>query len=180
MKPVILGIIVVLALVVTGYLFWGSPAAAPEAPTAKDMNLYANGTYGLSFSYPENYILSEQEAGPGHYAITLILEEDAVPVVNGEGPTAITFDIYDHKEGGTLSDWLTRQESNFQISDGTYASTTVGDVEAVHYGWSGLYEGETTAFMHEGKVIAASVTYRSPSDEIRNVYEAVLESLTLR
>jgi len=180
MKPIILGIVLVLAVAVTGYLFFISPAT-PEVAHTPSMNLYANGTYGISFSYPENYVLSEQEYAQDHYVITLIREEDAVPVIGaGEGPTAITFEIYGQEEGATLSDWLSDPRSNFQLGDGTYASTTVSGNDAVHYGWSGLYEGETTAFLHEGNLIAVSVTYMSPSDPIRATYDAVLASLTLR
>ncbi len=181
MKPVVLGIVIALALSAAAYLFLSAPAPLPETPSAVGTSLYANGTYGVSFAYPAGYLLSEGETGEGSYAVTLIREEDAVPVIGaGEGPTAVTLEFVPASEDFTLSDWLASPRSNFHLSDGTYASTTAAGKEAVHYGWSGLYEGETTAFLHEDWVVAVSVTYFSPADPIRSAYEQILETLRVR
>jgi hypothetical protein len=176
MKPALLGLIAGIAVLVAGYFFMGLMFVPIASPTPTS-NTYANDRFGISFTYPEGYILSEKSVATDHYAIALIREEDAVPVVaGGEGPTAVTIEVYNAEEG-SLVDFLARPESNFQISDGTYASMTVAGLDALSYGWSGLYEGETTAFIRNNYVFAVSVTYRSPSDPIRAAYEEVLSSL---
>lgn len=145
---------------------------------------YANERYGISFSYPEEYIIDEGERGDAegdHYAIVLNRKIDLPPPQNGEGPTGISIDIYRNADHPTLLSWLTAANaSNFQLSDGAYASTSVGGISAAHYRWSGLYEGETTAFLHKEYVFAVSVTYLSPEDSHRDVYGELLDSLSLR
>jgi hypothetical protein len=181
MKSIGTGIAVALALLAAGYLFIANPVVAPLAPSQSAGQTYANDTYGVSFSYPEGYVLSEEMGGEGLYVVRLIREEDAVPVVaGGEGPTAITLEIAPVEDDLTLEGWLTSPASNFQISNGTYSSHEVEGLSAVHYSWSGLYEGETTALLHEGHVVALSVTYMSPADPIRAAYDEVLSTLRLR
>ena len=169
------GIVVILALVVAGA--WFLSRSEPAAPAPVVMNTYQNQRFGVAFEYPAGYVLSEGQREDGHYAITLVRQEDAVPSENSEGPTAITFDFYAYE--GALSEWLATSSSNYQLGDGTYLETTAGAAPAVRYGWSGLYEGETTAVLHEGTVVAISTTYLTPTDAIRSDYEAVLASLTL-
>ena len=180
MKPTILGIIIVLALIGAGAIFYGGSAFSPE-PASPVVQTYSNDAYGMSFSYPVGYLLTE-ESGEGSYHITLIREEDAVPVVaGGEGPTAITIDIYDLDEGANAVDWMTSSpNSNFGLGPKTYEGRAVSGIDAAQYAWSGLYEGMTTALSHEGRVYAISVTYLSPTDAIRTAYEEVLDSFYLR
>lgn len=145
---------------------------------------YHNSVYGISFSYPKGYVLSEGERGNAeraHYAIVLIAETDAAPPVNGEGPTAITIDIYQNNlDKQSLLGWLKGTAvSNFKLGDGTYVTTTVQGKEAVAYRWSGLYEGETTAFLHKENVIAASVTWLTPEDKIVANYRELISSVRL-
>ena len=177
MKPAVLGIVIILALLITGAFFYGGNLLMPPQQEATNQNLYANGVYGIAFQYPSRYLLAEQEVEAGHYTITLIEEADAVLPENGEGPTAITIDIYEGND--LLTDWLATANSNFNLGDGTHASTSVSGTEALSYRWSGLYEGETTAFLHNGNVIAVSVTYMSREDTIRADYYALLASLNL-
>lgn len=177
MKPAVLGIVIILALLITGAFFYGGNLLMPPQQQASDQNIYANGVYGITFQYPSRYLLVEQEVATGHYAITLIEETNATLPENGEGPTAITIDIYEGND--SLTEWLATNESNFGLGDGTHASTSVSGAEALSYRWSGLYEGETTAFLHNGNVIAISVTYMSREDTIRADYYALLATLNL-
>lgn len=182
MKPTVLGIVIVLALLAAGAIFFASDALAP-AETAAVEQTYANDLLGISFSYPTGYLLSESSATEGaneRYTITIIADEDAVPRVNSEGPTAITIEAYSYAEPVTLSVWLTKNESNVALGDGQLSSTTVDGAEAVRYDWSGLYEGETTAFVVGSRVVAVSVTYQSPADRIYEDYLMVLSSLRIR
>ncbi len=141
---------------------------------------YENGTFGISFAYPEGYVLNEAARADGHHGIVLLRMQDSEIPVNGEGPPSISVDIRPSNEQ-TLSGWIRNApESNFALSpDGTTSPTTVGGTEALSYRWSGLYEGETTAFLHEGNVIAVSVAWLAPEDPQVGAYRALLASFTL-
>lgn len=145
---------------------------------------YNNSAYNISFTYPDGYVLTEGErgdAGGGHYVITLVRKEDASPRENSEGPTTITIDVYHGAVAqAPLLRWLSESNaSNFKLSNGTYASTTVAGREAISYRWSGLYEGETTAFRNGGNIVTLSVTWMTPEDTNIPVYRELLRSLRL-
>jgi hypothetical protein len=161
------------------------PVDGTPTATSSDMQTYDNAARGISFVYPEGYVVSEEERGTGergHYSIMLVRDEDRVPPVNGEGPTAITFDIYQNNiDKQSLVTWLNNSSaSNFKLSNGAYASTTVAGQPAVTYAWSGLYEGKTVAFLHKDSIVALSVTYMNPDDSNLGVYDIVRTSLKLK
>ena len=144
---------------------------------------YRNNTYGIAFQYPERYVMEENSAVDGNgysmHWITLFRSQDFPLPQNGERPPEITITIIEMK-GQSLFEWLKKGNSNYSPEDGmssALASTTVSGVEAVHYTWSGLYEGETTAFMHGDDVVDVSVMYVSPEDENVAVYRNLLQSL---
>lgn len=154
-------------------------------PSQENGHRYVNDTYGIAFHYPSGYVLEEGEKGDRaerHYAIVLTRQEDASPRENGEGPPTISIDIYqDHPDHQTLSEWLKdNNTSNFKLSDGTYVFTEINGTEAASYRWSGLYEGETTALLHKGNVVAFTVTYLTPEDAHLNVYRELQSSVELK
>ena len=53
----------------------------------------------------------------------------------------------------------------------------VGGETAYTYTWSGLYEGRTTAIARGDTIVAISVTYMDPSDDILVAYDDVVSSL---
>lgn len=181
MKSTVLGIVIVLSLLAAGAIFYASPLQRNDAQPV--VQSYANDALGITFTYPLGYVLNEKAIGTplqAHYAITLVRQEDTAVSVNGEGPTTITLDFYQNNANNeTLNNWLATDQSNFKLGDGTLASTSVDGTEAVRYMWSGLYQGESTAFLHNGNAVVVSVTYNAPSDTIRSDYEAVLSSLKL-
>lgn len=182
-------IIWVLVVVVLGAgIYWISTTQKAVAPvvvdSATEKITYSNSVYGISFTYPKGYVLTEGERGNAEraqYSIVLVAEADAMPPIDGEGPTAITVDIYQNNlDQLSLLDWLNGTAvSNFKLGDGTYSSTTVNGTEAVSYNWSGLYEGETTAFLHAGNIVVVSMTRLTPQDVIITDYRALLSSIEL-
>jgi hypothetical protein len=183
MKGPIIGIVIVLALLATGAIFLAGSAFQEEQQVPL-VQTYANDLFGISFTYPAGYVLAEAEVGTverPHYVITIIQEEDAVPRVNSEGPTAIRLNFYQNTTRPlTIPEWLATDESNFNLGNGMTASTSLDGTDAVSYQWSGLYQGETMAFLHNGWIVAASVTYTSPADQIYTDYQMLLSSLVLR
>lgn len=176
-------IIAIIALAIGAYYFFKrSDMVVPrENIVASDSASYANAEYGISFEYPEGYVVTDGlvEGETGRYVITLVRSEDSGPRENGEGPTAVTIDIYSNAATTSLAEWLETPASNLGLSNGTYASTTVDGIEAVNYRWSGLYEGETTAFLHDDRIIAVSVTYLTIEDENIGTYQDILRSMQI-
>lgn len=180
MKGEVLGIVIVLAVLSAGAIFFAGNLVAPPTPTLQS---YENDAYGTSFSYPTGYILSEKDVDltqiPPFHEVTIISHEDAVPRLNSEGPTDITVDFY--TATSTLEQWIASPLSNFGLGgDGRIATTTIEGDPAVSYTWSGLYDGNTVAILHNGKIITLSVTYFSTTDDIVAAYETVLQTLQLR
>lgn len=178
MKKLPLALAVLVLIILAVLVYRETTTESPQASHA-----YTSEIYAFSFSYPEGYVLSEREVGNAHrahYAITLTRAEDVAVPEGGEGPTGITIDVYQNNlDQQTLLAWLTGgNDSNYKLGDGTYASTTVDDTEAIRYSWSGLYEGETTAFRHAGGIVAVTVTRLAPDDHTET-YESVLASFEL-
>lgn len=175
---VVLGILLVAILIAVGYLF------LREAPAVTGMTSYENPAYGIAFTYPDTYVLSEAERGGGvrgHYVITLIAASEGLPPENGEGPTAITIELYQNNlDQNTLIEWVSgTNAANFKLSDGTFKERTISGERALQNDWSGLYEGKTTMFLHEQSAVAVTVTYLTPEDAILDDYERVLSSIEL-
>jgi len=178
-------LVVVLALIGIGY--YAENYAAPDG-----MKLYNSDKYKISFSYPETYFVTEGIA-PGsalreHVSVMLVEDTEfnrklmAGEIEGTEGPIAITFDMYQNNtDKQSLLGWMNNASvSNFKLSNGTHTLTSVAGAEAVKYIWDGLYQGDTTAFIHGDYIVAASVTYLTPEDQIRKDYEEVLKTVKLK
>lgn len=183
-KPLRTLILIVLALVVVGavsYVLFAKKVFSPTEPLLPGAGTasqrYTNSEYDFRFGYPEGYVLTERSE-EDRYTITLVHTEDAVPPEGGEGPTAITIDVYQRDPSTqSLLDWMTTTSaSNYQLGSRAYTQTTVAGESAYEYTWSGLYEGKTTVLLHNDAVIAISVTWMTPQDEILDEYEQVLRS----
>ncbi len=176
--------IVLVILIAVGVWVYVDTPADSVLPSAKTE--YVNETYGISFEYPETYVLTEAERGNaqrGLYVLTLMRSADLPPPVGGEGPPAVDISIYQNNlDQLSLDTWLrSTNASNFKLSTNGYvASTTVDGIEAIAYSWSGLYNATTTAFIHRDAIIAVSGMHLMPDDEIIGTYEELLESLELR
>src|SRR3989344_9293164 len=178
-KGAIIGILLVLLGV--GF-FLLQQNRGNEIPTQGN---YSNATYGISFTYPEGYVIGEVEA-PGseihtHHSIVSMQKEHLPLPENGEGPPAITIDIYqndiDHQ--GT-EEWIRNtSESNFKLSEGRLATTTISGFPALSYRWSGLYEGTTIAVARPRFVYVFTVTYGELGAPIVQDFVAIRDSIQL-
>ena len=182
MKMIPSALVFLIILGVGVYVFMSEPWQRPAPPSST----YANSVYGISFSYPAGCVLDEREAGNGErsrYVITLISGEALANIPqDGEGPPAITIDIFQNNlDKQKVEEWIRGNSfSNFKLSpDDALASTTVAGRDAYAYTWDGLYRGESTVFAHKDNIIMASVTYLSPEDAIRPDFFQILASLAL-
>jgi len=158
----------------------------PEQPTPA-LVTYSNATLGITFQYPQDYVMKEVDLSDlfkKHSEISLTPAADVVPsgtsTPAGEAPPGITIDAYQNDARVSLNAWLEASSSNYYLGGSGLASTTVGSEEALQYHWSGLYEAETTAFLHRGNIVAITVTYISPEDANVAVYRQLLQTLQMQ
>jgi hypothetical protein len=175
-------IIIIIAAIIIGaaaYVVFGLEK------TPADSKRYENKEYGISFYYPKGYTLIEGEIGNaerGHYVVAIVSDADAVPRENSEGPVATSIDIYQNNiDKQSTAEWLKNTNfSNFKLSDGTYASTTLSKKDAIKYRWSGLYEAETNVVLHKDNIVALTITYITPQDSIFKVYNQIVNSIKFK
>lgn len=186
MKWLVTAVVLALGLAAYLYLF---PASNSEVETPK-MNTYSDANFGVSFTYPDTYVLSETDTQSSQDAsgrIATIVLVDKVAAANipeaGEGPTSITFDIYVANPLFTSLDaWIRgSQQSNFQLSrDSVISPASIAGIEALSYTWDGLYMGRSVALPHGEEILVASVTSLTPNDVILSDFEAILATLVLK
>lgn len=183
MKGKRIGLIAVLILVLLAlaafFMFRGGGAQSGPKPTKN----YFNEEYGITFDYPEGYLLSERDldgsAQRKRHVVTLIREEDAPAPTDGEGPPAITLMLVQNNiDKQTTRQWVEGSaDSNFKQSpDQGTASVKVGGMDGLVYRWDGLYQGETTAAAGSKWIYAFSVTFENEDDEIVADYRTVINS----
>ena len=171
-------LIIAAALIAGFFIYRGLPGQTMAGKT------YESTTYGISFTYPETYTLQERNITEGtpHYSVTLVDTDDLTGVPEGgEGPTAMSFDIYP-AGGKDTETWIEQsQASNFNLSvDKVMHDATVGGMPAVAYTWDGLYRGNSFVFAHKGNIIMASATYMTTDDQILKDFTNVLKSVSLK
>lgn len=180
-------IIVALALtmIILGIVFISRYQNEPETK----LKHHTLSEAGISFNYPANYFLEVKDTGsPQRKRTNIILTEDTEEnrlVREGkssprEGPTAITVDIFQNIEQATPESWVRgNSNSNFKQAYGEPTIFTYKDRDAVSYRWSGLYEGQSVVFAHDGNIIMASVTFITDHETIVRDFENLLESVEL-
>jgi hypothetical protein len=132
---------------------------------------YENPTYGVTFSYPNNYTLTETDASGNQKGTIVTLTEKTIHVpLGGEQATGITVSMLSGTGTTTskdpLSQWVkTSPYSNWSVAkQDTPGTTTVSDKVAELYTWDGLYQGTSVALLHAGNIILFSVTYDGEAD----------------
>lgn len=168
--------VVILAIAFGVWWFLGGTAQAP----VETGNTYASPAHGISFSYPDGYVLEERDEAGAH-VITLINESNLPLPEGGEGPTSITVQIIPNTENQTTEEWIRSSPlSNFRLSGGTPAEVLVGTQSALAFAWDGLYPGTTIAQARGGKIYAFSVTHLTVEDPIRTHFAQVVASATFQ
>jgi hypothetical protein len=163
-----ISVIIFIAIILLGFYLY-------KRGSEPNLLTYTNTTYGISFTYPDNYELTEHtvtEGQPG--TIVTITDRGITMPENGEGPTAITVAMYDGAQATTtLPVWIkTSPYSNFSLARQAEPGVTqVAGQNGYLYTWDGLYQGTTVVTEHENNIIMFSVTYEGESDlEKRNVF----------
>jgi hypothetical protein len=178
----------VLALFAGGAYAYFARDVSTENPrvSSGQLQTYVNTDYGTSFQYPENYVVEGRNTGNGErerYTVTLMDRAAAENIPqNGEGPTAITVDIFQNDlDEQTPENWIkNNNNSNYKLSpDGVLTPTAVDGSPAFAYGWDGLYLGNSIVFSHSGNIVMLSVTFLTPDDVILGDFAVVVASMQL-
>jgi len=185
----ILTILAVIALLVAGnyiYAKMNNTVATPDTNGQSALGTYHSATYGISFQYPDSYVLAERESGNGERAqhtITLMDKTAAANIpVGGEGPPAITIDIFQNNlEKQTVENWINNSSaSNYKLSpDGTLTQASVAGAPALAYGWDGLYRGASIVFAHKQNIVMLSMTSLTAEDQIIFDFANLVASMRL-
>lgn len=137
---------------------------------------------GYSFMYPSTYELSSRTEGTAErqWDVLLLLPAGYVPPQGGEGPPTISVGVFPNPEGLPLEAWVRGDaRSNWKMIVDERASrpATVGGEPAVWYHYSGLYEVDSVAVAHGGKILLFSGDWLNPSDQIRADFNALLNTV---
>jgi hypothetical protein len=181
---------IILGVVIIGFGIYKYISRAPSIDAgaistepAPDMRFTAK-NYGFAYTIPGDYVQLEGEKGTPaqtHYAYIMVNRKDVKPVQNGEGPRTISIDVLGNPKKLTLDQWFkTSTTSNSNLAKAPYATTTVFGKDAIVYKWSGLYEGETIAFIHKENIVMMSVTYLTPEDRNISAFKSIVASLELQ
>lgn len=136
---------------------------------------------GVSFAYPDTYELSSRTEGTAErrWDVLLLVPAGYAAPQGGEGPPAISMDVFPNPEGLSLRQWVQGDaRSNYKLSaDGAITAGKVGGEEALFYTHSGLYEADAAAVMHGGKVFLFEAGSMSPDDAIRSDFSNLLKTV---
>ncbi|MBP7770646.1 MAG: hypothetical protein KA066_01895 [Candidatus Pacebacteria bacterium] len=178
----------VVAVFATGayFLLSNSTASLPGDTAATTTPQTALEQYssedGYSFMYPNTYELSSRTEGNAErqWDVLVLLPKGYVPPQNGEGPPAISLSVFSNTEGLSLDAWVQGDaRSNWKLIVDERASRpmTVGGEPALWYHYSGLYEVDSVAVAHGGKIFLFSGDWLDPSDQIRADFNNLIKTV---
>lgn len=179
----VITVTVIIVAIAAGLYFFPKRSGAPVA-----LETYANDVYGITFDYPKTYDLTEtskrEEEGGSGVVVTLTDKGITLPR-NGEGPTAITVEMYDNTavkdlKVNPVEAWiLNSTSSNFRLSgQDKPGETRIGSKDALLYTWDGLYQGTSVVTEHNDNIIMFTVTYDGDTDlKKREDFAKILESV---
>lgn len=179
-KNILIGLGVLLVVIGGTYLaFFRDKSGEDINPADFRENTYISSEYGFSFTKPEGYnIVEATSPSDRRHSIVMSRMQDSNIPENGEGPTAISVDIFPNPQASNASSWVRANTiSNFNLSTTPLKETSVSGIPAISYSWDGLYQGRSVAFMHKGNLILISGTYNVVEDEIYQAFDKVIESM---
>ena len=190
----ILALIAVLAVIGSAaYLMLqpgtDSSAIGEHETDTSRLQSYDNPTYGVSFSYPDSYVLTERDepglAQQSRHVITLMDKTAAANIPeNGEGPTTISIEVFESAaiDSRSVEQWIKNTNAtNFNLSPNqTLSQTTVAGVQGLSHAWDGLYSGESTVIVHKDNMLVFSVSFMARTDSIRSDFTELLRTVQLR
>lgn len=178
-----LSILLAVLVILIGLVVYMAPRVSQQADSssASAWQEFGMPAYdGLHFWYPPTLNLATRDFGNGErgHMQVVLTEKTAVYPQDGEGPPAISIDIFQNMEGNTTGQWVQGMSySNFKLSDGDLSPVEIGDETGLTYSWSGLYEGRSVVVARKDYVFMLSVTYLTPNDTLIQNFEDILKTV---
>lgn len=166
-----------------------------ESSVRNGLKEYRSDLFGVSFSYPERYLLFETKGegaeGKEYYVVTLVPDSPFIrDLMKGvpydtEGPPSIHFSFYrERSRSVSLEAWIRANwQSNFDSSDpaqsGVLTPTAVAGIPALSYHYEGLYSVDVVAFVYGEWIVIAGVDDAAcAGDHMRDDFTSTLASLS--
>lgn len=185
-RIIIIGIVAVIALAAGAYLLL-SPSETPNqagAGSPATRTEHADPALGLSFSYPNNYVLEEREGTNPMKSIILMKREDVEgmrtnPPIGGEGPAVISIHVFpnEKKQFPVAFAMEHTDYSAYNLKTGNDEERVVGGANALLYSADGLYPARYAVVAHGSFVYVFVGQYASPEDPMRADFTSLLESV---
>lgn len=163
----------------------GEPEVMDQIASSTIKN-YSSPEYGLSFQYPDGYILLEHEVGsPESPQKAIVIVEDnksnrdilegKVPEV-GEGPTNITIDIFQNTKKLSVEDWVT-EKASWILQNEKKEPITISGKPGFTYFWDRLFAGKSSIVTENNRTYIFSVTWITPEDKMLKDFQKILDSV---
>jgi len=188
-KNIAIGIVVVGAVLLGSYFIFqvalpqGSFSTLFSEEDKNELKNYSSEELKISFQYPANYVLEEKtinEAERLHKTLVLTEKSSTIPE-NGEGPTAITIDVFQNNLDREVADQFIKNSSNsnYKLGSGDLEEGTLSGLQAFRYYWDGLYRGESIVAANENYVYMLSVTSLGETDTIRRDFYDLINTVVI-
>ena len=161
-----------------------------EAPVVGGTKAYRSDKFGISFVYPENYLLFEGQGegaeGIEYYGVSVIPDSphlrEVMSGTDGETGTHITLIFYrEPKYVGSLEEWVRAKmkwRSGLDFPETTYTKTMVAGAPALRYlDVSGLYQRDTVLFAYGEWIVEATA---DDASYFKTDFDKILSSIRLK
>lgn len=173
--------VVIVAAVGGAFFFMQGASQEPVLPLTFEDKLYHSAQYGMSFSYPDGYQLFERDEQTPERTMhsVILISDEYVNLESMEGPPAITVTVFENMENTSLEDWIKGNSfSNYKLSSQeTLTPVSVAGEPALSYEYSGLYETDAVALLHDGRVYLFTAGWLGMTDQIRQDFKQILDSV---
>ncbi len=190
-KTLTIGVAVALVagvLIIGSFFLNQTPSEQPVPQNGQQESTaisYNSSELGISFEYPENYMLQTHEQGTAErdWTVLTLIDSEILrsAIENGasEGPPAIAIQVFNNPEGYTAEEWIKGMSySNFKLSsDEVLTPVTVGGEAGLAYRHSGLFENNAAVVVRGEKVYMFSVSWLTPQDENVRDFGHILETI---
>jgi hypothetical protein len=147
-----------------------------------------NNELGFTMGYrkePQGYVVEElslTQSPDVLYAFSLIdraaWEELKQSTTPREGPPSITVYVFDNASGMPAEEWVGQNMyANYMEEVAQVHDTTVGNVPAIKYHTTGLYEGEAVVVSYSGRIYLLMGSYFTREDQIARDFEEILQTV---
>lgn len=167
--------------------------ATPINQSSKDsQNTYKSQPLGVSFEYPEGYVVDKTNEQPdtgtetlrGALEVWTLADSKAIQTNKFEGtelPANVSISVYRNPNRLSLQEWV-KSSSNYFISPKNYTQQQVAGQEAIAFQSTGLYESENVALpsLDGQDVVVIKLAKGSGNEAVyRQVFKQILVTLQL-